>query len=210
MIASGFPTDSLEIINSVTYLVDAECPAPTWSASSDASVYDIDGTGSALANFTVEMSNAGIYSWNFGDGFLESSAGDISHVYTSPGIYNVVVTGCMTNCLPLNSCSMQTFMIEVRDTTSSVLPDATDSGIRIYPNPSFANITLDIPDADGVLEFQLFDVHGAERLSGSAGPGLTDVDLTHLSSGLYTLRLRDPITGIAFKSERVLFLRSTD
>ncbi len=207
MIANGFVTDSSEFINSVTYLVDAQCPAPTWTVSSDAPVYFIDSTGSALAHFSVEMSNAGIYSWDFGDGFLESSDDGISHVYGNPGIYTVEVTGCMTNCLPLNSCTTQTLTIEVRDTTSSTYwPDPEAYGIQIFPNPAQAQIMLMIPENSGALEFQILDLHGKQLHQGYANPGLQHVDLTKIPAGLYLIRLRATDSGQVFRSERILIL----
>ncbi len=208
MIAAGFVTDSAEIINTVTYLVAAECPAPTWFASTQANEYYIDDTGAVLAGFSIAMSNAGVYSWDFDDGTIESSTDDISHIYTTPGIYNVVVTGCMTNCLPLNSCTEQTLTIEVIDSTSAVqLLNPKDYGIRIYPNPAHSDITLDIPLSFGELDFQLLDIHGKVILTGPANTGVNRIDITPMTSGLYLMRILDRTTGMLYKAERISVLK---
>ena len=211
MIANGIIVDSIDNIGSVSYLVEAICVAPDWTVSTDASVYFIDDTGSATVEFYPDSLNADIFTWDFGDGLTETSTGNISHVYLSPGEYTITVTGCLTNCLPLNTCTMQTVSIEVIDTTSAVFwSNPEGDGIRIYPNPSNTNITLDIPMSIGVSAYQVLDMHGKSVLNGNANPGLNNVTITQIPSGLYLIQLRDPISGTLYRAVRVLILNSVD
>ena len=92
---------------------------------------------SAIVDFNITNANAGIYTWDFGDGETTTSAGNISHGYTIPVYYTATVTGCMTDCLPLNSCTAQLIEFKVIDTVfESAGPAFSDQQfIKIYPNP---------------------------------------------------------------------------
>ncbi len=207
MIANGLLLDTIETLNTVSYLVDAHCADPTWTVTTDTTVYAADSSGMALVDFTVGQSNADIYSWNFGDGTIDTSTGDISHVFPGPGIYPVVVTGCMTNCLPLNSCTTQTITIEVRDTTSAVqFLDPAYAGIHIYPNPAQTLVSVDVADISSGLKYQLLDVYGRTVGSGILDRGMNEISVADQASGLYFIQLTDGGTGRLYRAERVLVL----
>jgi hypothetical protein len=148
-----------------------------------------------LVEFSVGSSNADRYEWDFDDGILDSTAGDISHVYTSPGMYQVVVTGCMENCLPLNTCVQQTLELQVIDTTSSVrFMDATDVGVSVFPNPAHALLLIDIASASDIRGFEIVDMHGLKVRSGDLRVGMNSVELQGLSQGVYAI-VFDNATG---------------
>jgi hypothetical protein len=209
MIANGFLLDSLESVAAVNYLVDAECSAPTWNATSDADVYYSDENGNATAQFTIETSNADTYSWNFGDGNIESSTGDISHIYSGPGVYTVIVTGCMTNCLPLNSCTTDTLQIEVLDTTSAVIYlDPGAHGIRVFPNPARSTVTIEVTGShfSKTPNYQVLDVYGRIVREGMTRSATTDIDVTSLPGGVYLINLIQPGRGIRFAALPILVM----
>lgn len=208
MIATGLLTDTSEIINVVTYLVESECPSPTWSATTASPTYYLDVSGNALVEFNLEMPNAGNYAWNFDDGIIENSPGEISHVFTSAGTYEVVVTGCMTNCLPLNSCLSQTLVIEVIDTTSSVsMPDPELAGIRMYPIPVQYTLTIAVTKDNAELEFNILDIHGRSLHSGILQSGINQLDLHELTDGLYSVQFYDRLNGETYRAKRILMMK---
>jgi hypothetical protein len=204
MIANGIMLDTTETINSVAYVVESECAAPTWTASTDSNIYYIDDTGSAQVDFNIDMPNADVYTWDFDDGTMQTSSGELSHDYLSPGMYEVVVTGCMTNCLPLNSCTSQMVTFEVLDTTSAVhFLDPVLSGIRVFPNPVGQYMYLDIPFDNQNLHYELVDPIGALIARDHLGSGLNRIELSGLPGGLYLVRLTDSESGMMYKGVRV-------
>jgi len=67
---------------------------------------------------------------------------------------------------------------------------ASDFGLRVYPNPASQNVQVssaqELTDAElDILDNQGRSVH-AQRATGT----LVDIDVSQLSSGRYTLRLR--------------------
>jgi hypothetical protein len=207
MIANGIATDTFETVNTVSYLVESECAAPTWSVSTDAGIYYIDDSGSAQVDFLLDMPNADVYSWDFADGTMQSSSGEVTHDYLSPGIYEVVVTGCMTNCLPLNSCTTQTVTFEILDTTSAVhFADPGLAGIRVFPNPVNRNLFIEMPAAHQSLQYVLVDPVGTQIASDRLEGGLNRIEIEGLPAGLYMVRLTDVESGVIYKGVRVVVI----
>jgi hypothetical protein len=163
-------------------------------------VYYIDDTGNAIVQLSIGQSNTGIFEWDFDDGTTESSTGDIVHAYLSPGTYDITVTGCMTNCLPQNTCADQIVSIQVIDTTSSLVV-ATGDSIIIFPNPASDRITMSIPDALERLTLQITDINGIPVLTQSVLGGTHEI-YTDLPAGMYMLRFMDPETGTIYKAIR--------
>ena len=189
MIATGILTDTLEFINAIDYIYEATCPAPTWSVDTGSDIFYIDSTGSVTINFEISDPNANIYQWDFGDGHFETSEGNISHTYTTAGNISVGVTGCMTNCLPLNSCSGQIIDFEIIDTvTSVVIIPGNDLGITLYPNPSGEFITIQTPATLGYFDYQILDMTGRNLKSGSLSKE-TEIFVEDLKPGIYSVRL---------------------
>jgi hypothetical protein len=191
MTANGMITaDDSVIINQVEYLYEETCPAPTWTVDAGSNVFYLDDTGTVTIDFNVLNANADTYDWDFGDGQLGTSTGTISHVYGSPGEYNAVVVGCMTNCLPLNSCSFQIINFEIVDTTTSVLiTDANNLGIRMYPNPVLESLTLFAPGALEMDHYRIIDVTGQVVQTGTLDAETSNITCDDLSGGVYTLQM---------------------
>jgi hypothetical protein len=200
MTANGMITaDDSVIINQVEYLYEETCPAPTWTVDAGSNVFYLDDTGTVTIDFNVLNANADTYDWDFGDGQLGSSTGSISHVYGSPGEYNAVVVGCMTNCLPLNSCSFQIIDFEILDTTTAVTNiDGRGLGVSINPNPVTDDINLFIPTTLGDQAYSILDMTGQPVQSGVATSGNNTLDATSLSNGMYTMQVRSSVNPGAY------------
>ncbi|MEP6647831.1 MAG: T9SS type A sorting domain-containing protein, partial [Saprospiraceae bacterium] len=190
MTANGIATDSSDVISAVQYIYEATCAAPTWTVASDHDVYYIDSTGSVTVNFIFTNPNANQYLWDFGDNSTDSSTGNVSHKYFSPGSYSVGVTGCMTDCLPLNSCTSAIIDFEIRDTTSSLQVVSGDElGIKLFPNPALKTLNIRIPDELGAQSYQLLDISGRSVASGFLNVGATMIDINTIENGIYSMRV---------------------
>lgn len=190
MTANGIATDTADVITAVQYIYEATCPAPSWTVSADQQIYYIDNTGSVTVNFVITNPNANIYNWDFGDTATGTSTGSISHTYYVGGDYSVAVTGCMTDCLPLNSCVSDIIDFVIVDTVTSVLViPGKELGIKLYPNPAQETIALDVPEDLGTQHYQVLDISGREINSGILHTGSNKIDVDDLANGVYSIQL---------------------
>ena len=192
MTANGIitPNDSV-IINALEYIYEATCPAPTWVVDTGADTFYIGAGGSVTIPFNIQNSNADNYSWDFGDGQFQESTGSVTHDYNVPGEYGMSISGCMTNCLPLNSCSFQIIDFVILDTVSSVtIVPGVQLGIKLFPNPAADHLNLSIPDNLGPQQYQIVDITGRQLKSGTISAGASTIDSHELADGVYTLQLR--------------------
>jgi hypothetical protein len=82
------------------------------------------------------------------------------------------------------------------------------SALRIYPNPSSGNISLDITSAvDGAAVLNIYDLAGtiieSDAKTLSAGRTNIPLDLSHLSKGTYLLRLKGESIDV---TEKIILL----
>ncbi|MEO5906090.1 MAG: T9SS type A sorting domain-containing protein [Saprospiraceae bacterium] len=202
MTATGIVTDSFEVITVVEYIYEATCAAPTWTVIPGAPVFYLDSSGTVTVNFVVENSNADEYTWDFGDGPPETSTGDISHTFSISGDQFVYVVGCMTNCLPLNSCSDAIVEFTILDTISSIdAVPGSELGIKLYPNPVNDVLSLEIPIELGTQHYKITDITGRNITTGMLQPGKSSIKSDGWLNGMYTLQIwkkdrSDNIVGI--------------
>ncbi len=190
MTANGIATDSTDNISAYQYIYNSTCAVPTWTVDSDQDTFYIDNTGSVTVHFVITGSNANEYQWDFGDGTFENSTGDISHTYTEAGSYSIGITGCMTNCLPLNSCSFGIVDFEIIDSLSSVaIIPGDEIGIKLYPNPVSHSFNVMIPAELGIQQYQILNISGRQVESGVLKPGTTLMTSDQLENGVYTIRM---------------------
>lgn len=192
MIANGIANDTMEIISTLEYIYEATCPVPTWSVVTVSDVYYIDSSGHVNVDFLVNDPNAGVYNWDFDDGMTTTTGGSTSHSYTSGGTYTIHIEGCMTDCLPLESCNDQFIMIEVIDTlfTGSLSPVEDEVGVRIYPNPASSYLTVQAEQPQ--IAYQIYDFTGKPLLSGILSAGQGEIALTDFHTGFYTIEFWKP------------------
>ena len=194
MIANGVITDSSEVLTLIQYLWDKTCAVPTWSAAVGSDTYTIDSSGSVTVTFTIENSNADEYAWDWGDGQVDTTSGSTTHTYSQPGVYEVGLTACMTNCLPLNSCSYDILEFEIL-TGIETIP-GEKAGIKIYPNPVGSQVNLFVPESVGKTKFSLMDINGKQVMSGALSIGTNSIISADLPGGMYAMQILpdDPTT----------------
>jgi hypothetical protein len=190
MSANGVIMDTTEILATIEYLYDSVCEAPTWTLSTDGTVFYLDGSGTVTIEFTIHDNNADEYTWDLGNGQSIINTGSLSYTFDAPGFYSVGVTGCMTNCLPLNSCTSAIVDFEILDTITAVhmLP-AEHIGIRIHPNPAEDFVHLFIPDRVGPSLYSMVDMTGRTVHRGECLPGMTRIDMSTFGDGIYVIRI---------------------
>jgi hypothetical protein len=196
MIANGIITDTSEELTLIQYLWDKTCAVPTWSASVGKETYTIDSAGSVTVTFTIENSNADEYAWDWGDGQLDTTSGSTTHTYSQPGFYEVGLSACMTNCLPLNSCTYDILEFEILTGIESIPGER--AGIKIYPNPVSAEINLFVPDAVGSSSYIVMDINGKQILTGSLASGHNRIAASDLPGGIYALQIQPDNPGSKF------------
>lgn len=183
LMAQGVVTDSNEVLTSIQYLWDKTCETPTWIASTSSDTYTIDSTGAVTVEFIIDNGNADFYAWDWGDEQLDTTAGSTTHAYSMPGVYLVSVFGCMTNCLPLNSCTYD--ILDFVILSDHTLP-GEESGLKIYPNPVGAELSLFVPEAIGSSYFNIFDMNGRQVVNGEISEGLNRL-VPALPGGVYAM-----------------------
>jgi hypothetical protein len=63
-----------------------------------------------------------------------------------------------------------------------------DRGIRIYPNPTEGQLTVEIT-GDGACRFDIYNISGQQVLTTNSGPGRVVLDISSQPKGFYILRI---------------------
>ena len=186
MVANGIITDTTEILGTIEYLYDKTCPAPTWDVSLSTDTYVIDSSGSVTVEFIIDNPNADEYTWDWGDGTYTTTSGSTSHTFSTPGEYVVGITGCMTNCLPLNSCAYD--IVEFIVLSNETVPGEA-VGIMIFPNPVNESVNMFIPEAIGASSYSVIDMNGRVVMRGQLKPGSNRMEID-AAAGMYTVQVK--------------------
>jgi len=167
------------------------CPIDTQSLGistgerADLSVSSSGGIDPGEFSFTLS-GQAETWYWNFGDNspfvFNQSTP---SHTYNQPGTYTVRVIG--------ESCNTSdTATVEVEFINTGIAA-AIDAGLRVGPNPSQGQVTLEATRALSALRLTLLDAQGRavweHRLPNMAEQQRSYLDLSQVASGMYWLRI---------------------
>lgn len=70
-----------------------------------------------------------------------------------------------------------------------------DRGIRIYPNPTEGQLTVEIT-GDGACRFDIYNISGQQVLTTNSGPGRVALDISSQPKGLYILRVTTEMVAI--------------
>jgi len=79
---------------------------------------------------------------------------------------------------------LQVSIVETTDTE-----DILEEEINVFPNPSSAEVILELPQMKGSYRYQLFNSMGSEIRLGDIESIRTKVDLSSVSSGTYFLKV---------------------
>ena len=146
----------------------------------------IDSSGSVTVEFIIDNPNADEYTWDWGDGTYTTTSGSTSHTFSTPGEYVVGITGCMTNCLPLNSCAYD--IVEFIVLSNETVPGEA-VGIMIFPNPVNESVNMFIPEAIGASSYSVIDMNGRVVMRGQLKPGSNRMEID-AAAGMYTVQVK--------------------
>jgi hypothetical protein len=125
-----------------------------------------------------------LYSWDFGDGNNSTEVNPI-HTYEGPAIYKV----CLTTgniCGDVKVCKF----VEVSDTTTTfVRSNNALADVRLFPNPTKNNTTLQVTQGSDLSKVSLFSMSGRLLRSWSVqlSNDRVDLDLNDINPGVYMI-----------------------
>ena len=145
--------------------------------------------------------------WSFGDGTYDSTTTNPTHVYNSPGAYDVcyTVTDLATN-------ESDTYCQKVYVGVSGIYPESDENEFQLtsYPNPfnKTCNISYNVMNK-GTVELSLYDPSGrkvAEIERSLRDPGSYEIeyDGSGLENGVYYLLLR---TGTGYATRLINIIK---
>ena len=199
---SGYYTTQFTILNSTTNCKDHEFKLVNVDEEGGLKAgfgYIVDGSDKKADTYPVDfigvsLGDAGKLKWDFGDGKTDTTSMSPTHIYASPGTYEV--------CLILSDPN--TKESDTACQTISVGPTGIndlslgDMGLMSYPNPFSEHSTVVFElSAPSKVDLALYDLMGRKvqqllREEREAGRHQLDLDGTQLESGHYYLLLRTP------------------
>ena len=193
--SNGDTTQSIQVTATGTFsVVTTNANACAGVGTSNTVNVTFTATPTAAGSFTsngdvVTFSNtsngASSYSWDFGD-FTNSSAAAPVHAYAVDGTYQVVLTAINGNCT-------DTVALSVVINTSSLNEMTGFDQVKLYPNPTNGNATLQFVNNLGtettiVLQDQFGRILETNTTS-NIGLNEVAVNTSMLSAGLYQVVL---------------------
>lgn len=135
-------------------------------------------------SFNAQETDALSYHWDFGDGD-SSVLRNVVHVYDQPGLYEVVLS-------VTNVCGTSTQTDTINVLFNSVSAVSPGMGISVWPNPSKGKIMMEPAGmyVTDVLHMAVYNYQGKLVHTRSVkSTGTQQIDLTHLGTGVYLIRL---------------------
>lgn len=137
------------------------------------------GTGLTVS-FDGMPGDATTWTWDFGDGSTNGLE-DPTHTFAAAGWYEVCFSGNIPGCGPQQVCD-SIFVGTV------AVAGALTAEIRVYPNPA-----RDLVRVEGGVEMVLMDIRGKVLGNWTYEDAAMEIDVSHLSSGIYLYRVRDDV-----------------
>ncbi len=141
--------------------------------------------------------NATTWFWDFGDGTTFEGQTPPIHTYAAPGDYEICLT--VTNTAGENKTCQTIQIIDV-----AIDPILANNLIRFYPNPTkgLLNISFDT-SLQSDTRMEVFGMNGQlilqQQLNDKQTANTTVLDLSHLSTGIYMVRLTSSEWSVAKK-----------
>ncbi len=139
------------------------------------------------------------YNWNWGDG-NSSTGSNPSHIYNTPGYYNICVTVVDSNACSFTYCDSSTYVyktdaemisVTIVDALPNGIEETWKSSVKNYPNPTNGIMTIESQTPKGI--YQLQDLTGKHLLSGTITATRFSLDISTLSKGIYLLSVFDAV-----------------
>ena len=92
-----------------------------------------------------------------------------------------------------SACSLIT---SIPNTQNSSL---NTNSLAVYPNPTNGIVTIELPPKSTSASFRLININGIEVFNQSLNSSTNQIDVSHLSKGIYFYRYRDKKQGYAGK-----------
>ncbi|MEY4594612.1 MAG: hypothetical protein RIQ47_1022 [Bacteroidota bacterium] len=147
--------------------------------------YSINGNDVQFIDLSVS-NNALSYTWNFGDGTIINGVTNPMHSYTSNGTYTVT--------LVVESCDrMDTVQYDITIGTTGLNTLMGKNKSLIYPNPVSDKLQLKTEPATIGALYLINDVLGNTIQKGFVDQQELQIDVRHLSGGVYFLQLGEQV-----------------
>ncbi|AEV32628.1 PKD domain protein [Owenweeksia hongkongensis DSM 17368] len=144
------------------------------------------GAGSLMYDFDASAStgNGNVYTWNFGDGSLDTGM-IVSNIYTTGGSYTVTL-------VVTNACGSDTLEITYADV--SLGENVLSQNLKLYPNPAtdVLNVELNL-EGNSEVSVRILDMSGKQVLAVSKEKKdklMTEsIDISSLAKGVYMIEV---------------------
>ena len=163
--------------------------------------HDTTGIVSGSTYFSFTGATGATYQWqgNFGNGFNDLS-NDVQYSGVTTNTLNVSNLSITDNdkiyrCIvTLGSCATitDTVVLSVTD-ESSIVKILAETSFSIKPNPAQSNTTLIVTEKLLNMPYAIINSVGQNVIQGKITNKSTDIDLTALSEGIYTIQIAGAI-----------------
>jgi len=181
---------------------------PTYSNNGD-----VSGNPSYPGNpaiWVVKLDSQGSIEWQKVYGGVGRDGLDNQHTVLKKSDYNYVIAAS-TNSSPSHDVQCEQFIdrnawifeIALPDTTNIITPPVGAGEVKVYPNPATTELWLQLSDNIPPVQAQIELYSHTGKLLYKAQPTghFHKIDVTHLPSGLYLVRLWD---GERWSTEKVV------
>ncbi|MBK6902589.1 MAG: T9SS type A sorting domain-containing protein [Saprospirales bacterium] len=127
---------------------------------------------------TNTSQNASGYLWDFGDGNTSEEEAP-THIYQVIGDYELVL-------IASNACYSDTSTQSIT-ITIAITEETSGTGWRVFPNPTNGWLSIELPDFNGLIFVEVFDLQGRLLFKQSVAANQR-VNLSTLPAGVYWLR----------------------
>ena len=158
------------VTDAISTVTVTETPLPT-------AAFTFDDSNEPLIIFTNSSGEADSYSWNLGDGTIETTT-DVTHNYSENGTYTVVLSAT-------NSCGTATNSQDVTITNIGILKISAEN-IQVYPNPVESILNIKLPISNVSIQLVNTDGKMLKSLKTTQNRNV-EINVEDLARGIYYL-----------------------
>ncbi|MAQ31613.1 MAG: hypothetical protein CMD26_02630 [Flavobacteriales bacterium] len=164
----------------------------TWSDPE----YNSEGAMVTFNNISSSLNN--VYLWDFNsDGVIDSTDPNPTYLFQESGSY-VVTLQVESGCNGIIETISYDLIVDSLDMFS--LHDMPNSGFSLYPNPAHDELHISGPSNIENYFIELVDMSGRilHRINGFGSQSLYTIDISHIESGVYYLRINNHVNQNIF------------